>query len=78
MWNPSYNDKNYTQAGDENRTHVSSLEGWCSTIELRPQENLNIGVLLRSNASALSFAGTFSFALRIYSYEAKGESTLAK
>ena len=23
-------------AGDGNRTHVSSLEGWCSTIELRP------------------------------------------
>ena len=25
-------------AGDGNRTHVSSLEGWCSTIELRPHE----------------------------------------
>ena len=25
------------QAGDGNRTHVSSLEGWCSTIELHPQ-----------------------------------------
>ena len=24
------------KAGDENRTHVSSLEGWCSTIELHP------------------------------------------
>ena len=24
-------------AGDGNRTHVSSLEGWCSTIELRPR-----------------------------------------
>ncbi len=23
-------------AGDGNRTHVSSLEGWCSTIELHP------------------------------------------
>ena len=23
-------------AGDENRTHVFSLEGWCSTIELHP------------------------------------------
>ena len=23
-------------AGDGNRTHVSSLEGWCSAIELRP------------------------------------------
>ena len=24
------------KAGDGNRTHVSSLEGWCSTIELHP------------------------------------------
>src|SRR6266566_4507078 len=23
-------------AGDGNRTHVASLEGWCSTIELHP------------------------------------------
>ena len=29
------------KAGDGNRTHVSSLEGWCSTIELHPH---NIGV----------------------------------
>ena len=27
----------YKKAGDGNRTHVSSLEGWCSTIELHPQ-----------------------------------------
>ena len=26
------------RAGDGNRTHVSSLEGWCSTIELHPQK----------------------------------------
>ena len=26
-----------TRAGDGNRTHVSSLEGWCSTIELHPR-----------------------------------------
>ena len=25
-----------SKAGDGNRTHVSSLEGWCSTIELHP------------------------------------------
>ena len=38
-------------AGDGNRTRVSSLEGWCSTIELHPQipdltiqpENFSIG-----------------------------------
>ena len=28
------------KAGDGNRTHVSSLEGWCSTIELHPQRNM--------------------------------------
>ena len=26
----------YREAGDGNRTHVSSLEGWCSTTELHP------------------------------------------
>ncbi len=26
----------YREAGDGNRTHVSSLEGWCSTIESLP------------------------------------------
>ena len=26
------------EAGDGNRTHVSSLEGWCSTIELHPRK----------------------------------------
>ncbi len=26
-------------AGDENRTHVISLEGWGSTIKLHPQIN---------------------------------------
>ena len=26
------------KAGDGNRTHVSSLEGWCSTIELHLQK----------------------------------------
>jgi hypothetical protein len=26
-------------AGDGNRTHVTSLEGWSSTIELHPHEN---------------------------------------
>ncbi len=30
MWNSVH------KAGDGNRTHVSSLEGWCSTIELHP------------------------------------------
>ena len=30
----------HEKAGDGNRTHVSSLEGWCSTIELHPQKIL--------------------------------------
>ena len=29
----------YGKAGDGNRTHVSSLEGWCSTIELHPHRS---------------------------------------
>ena len=29
------------RAGDGNRTHVSSLEGWCSTIELHPHSAQN-------------------------------------
>ncbi len=32
------------RAGDGNRTHVSSLEGWCSTIELHPHVFVTIGV----------------------------------
>ena len=28
----------FKRAGDGNRTHVSSLEGWCSTIELHPHK----------------------------------------
>ena len=30
------------KAGDGNRTHVSSLEGWCSTIELHPHITYSI------------------------------------
>jgi hypothetical protein len=30
------------KAGDENRTHMTSLEGWSSAIELRPQNQRNI------------------------------------
>ena len=29
-------------AGDGNRTRVSSLEGWCSTIELHPRKSWRI------------------------------------
>ena len=32
----------FQRAGDGNRTHVSSLEGWCSTIELHPHKMYEI------------------------------------
>ncbi len=31
-----FGDEVWSGAGDGNRTHVTSLEGWSSTIELRP------------------------------------------
>ena len=34
----------FKRAGDGNRTHVSSLEGWCSTIELHPHEVPSSGI----------------------------------
>ena len=41
-----YNPRPLTvKAGDGNRTHVSSLEGWCSTIELHPQTEATINYL---------------------------------
>ena len=36
------------KAGDGNRTHVSSLEGWCSTIELHPHIQFNRGDRIRT------------------------------
>ena len=42
------NSSGLPQAGDGNRTHVSSLEGWCSTIELHPQEKVNRGDRIRT------------------------------
>ena len=32
----------FKRAGDGNRTHVSSLEGWCSTIELHPHVQYSV------------------------------------
>ena len=32
----------HSRAGDGNRTHVSSLEGWCSTIELHPHSTVGV------------------------------------
>ena len=38
----------FKRAGDGNRTHVSSLEGWCSTIELHPHIQFNRGDRIRT------------------------------
>ena len=52
-------------AGDGNRTHVSSLEGWCSTIELHPQGG-SIHIQPRDNTISGAAMSTilFSFFLR--------------
>ena len=39
---PIYTKRGNKKAGDGNRTHVSSLEGWCSTIELHPHITYSI------------------------------------
>ena len=41
----------FRKAGDGNRTHVSSLEGWCSTIELHPRINCFLRFILYQNRS---------------------------
>ena len=45
------------RAGDGNRTHVSSLEGWCSTIELHP----HIAVLASAFVSLASTILSISY-----------------
>ena len=42
-------------AGDGNRTRVSSLEGWCSTIELHPQVLIAMGFQLSDFNTAFSY-----------------------
>ena len=37
LYQLSYYRRSHGGAGDGNRTHVASLEGWNSTIELHPQ-----------------------------------------
>ena len=45
------------KAGDGNRTHVSSLEGWCSTIELHPH-NLACAIGVTGFEPATSWSQT--------------------
>ena len=47
----------FKKAGDGNRTHVSSLEGWCSTIELHPQITIWIPVIIRNRGDRIRTCG---------------------
>ena len=56
------------RAGDGNRTHVSSLEGWCSTIELHPHKRYEIGKSNAQNRNRTSDTRIFSPLLYQLSY----------
>ena len=63
-----------SKAGDGNRTHVSSLEGWCSTIELHPQENfvlfsLTLTLYLISVHLSTIFLSFFSIKIGVTGFE---------
>ena len=49
-----------TRAGDGNRTHVSSLEGWCSTIELHPQFAETVKVVYSIGVTGFEPAASWS------------------
>ena len=49
----------YGKAGDGNRTHVSSLEGWCSTIELHPHGRWN-GIVYSIGVTGFEPAASWS------------------
>ena len=54
-------------AGDGNRTHVSSLEGWCSTIELHPHNRSSIFYTRLSRHSSYVSASTPAWLIaRVY------------
>ena len=46
-------------AGDGNRTHVSSLEGWCSTIELHPHGLFSLEIISYRKAACQPFFSSF-------------------
>ena len=48
------------RAGDGNRTHVSSLEGWCSTIELHPQFAETVKVVYSIGVTGFEPAASWS------------------
>ena len=56
------------RAGDGNRTHISSLEGWCSTTELHPHHNaLTIIPQFSENASIFFIFYFAEFSIRFNS-----------
>ena len=56
------------KAGDGNRTHISSLEGWCSTTELHPHHNaLTIIPQFSENASIFFIFYFAEFSIRFNS-----------
>ena len=50
----------FKRAGDGNRTHVSSLEGWCSTIELHPQFAETVKVVYSIGVTGFEPAASWS------------------
>ena len=50
----------FRKAGDGNRTHVSSLEGWCSTIELHPQFAETVKVVYSIGVTGFEPAASWS------------------
>ena len=44
-------------AGDGNRTHATSLEGWCSTIELHPRHSQCLYILSKIFGNVKRFYG---------------------
>ena len=60
--------KGNKKAGDGNRTHISSLEGWCSTTELHPHRNaLTIIPQFSENASIFLVFYFAEFSIRFNS-----------
>lgn len=65
------------KAGDGNRTHVSSLEGWRSTIEPRPQKDISyiiqkIRVLQKTFSEERKCNGEYNGKTFIYYNKKKG------
>ena len=58
-------------AGDGNRTHVASLEGWNSTIELHPHIKVSFNMLSQRGLNVNSFFEIFPV-VKSFTISAKG------